>query len=100
MRKAHGKRKEEANRQREGERNRESHEITHRGGGGGYSFVVRLSQLTVDHASLSRQSTVPTPVGDTSTIRAFITLFPNITQYFFAYLFPLRFRCLWPPSIT
>ena len=30
-------------------------------GGGGYSFVACLSHLTIDHASLSRRSTVPTP---------------------------------------
>ena len=28
---------------------------------GGYSFVARLSHLTIEHASLSRRSTVPTP---------------------------------------
>ena len=32
--------------------------------------------LAIDHASLSRRSTVPTPHGDTSNIWAFNTLFP------------------------
>ena len=39
-----------------------------RTGGGAYSFVAYLSHLTIDHASLSRRSNVPTPVGDTSNI--------------------------------
>ena len=30
------------------------------GGGGAYLFVARLSHFTIDHASLSRRSTVPT----------------------------------------
>ena len=34
--------------------------------GGVYSFVACLSRLTIDHASLSRRSTVPTPSRDTS----------------------------------
>ena len=34
-------------------------------GGGAYSFVARLSHLTIDHAILSRRSTVPTPTRDT-----------------------------------
>ena len=39
------------------------------GGGEGYSFVVCLSHhSTVDHGSLSRGSTVPTPNRDTSNI--------------------------------
>ena len=49
------------------------------GGGMGYSFVACLSHLTVDHASLSRQSTVPTPNRDTSNIWALVTLFPHST---------------------
>ena len=49
------------------------------GGVAGISFLVCLSQLTVDHASLSRQSTVPTPNRDTFDIRALITLFPYVT---------------------
>ena len=35
--------------------------------GGAYSFVACLSHLTIDPASLSRPSTVPTPNRDTST---------------------------------
>ena len=44
-------------------------------GEGGYSFVACLSHLTIDHASFSRRSTVPTPNIDTSNIM----LFPYIT---------------------
>ena len=33
-------------------------------GGGAYSFVARLSHLTLDHASFSKRSTVPTPCGE------------------------------------
>ena len=55
-----------------------------RGGGGGegaYSFVACLSHLTIDHASLSRRSTVPTPNRDTPTsnIWALSTLLPYTT---------------------
>ena len=32
-----------------------------RGRGGAYSFVARLSRSTVEHASVSRRNTVPTP---------------------------------------
>ena len=38
------------------------------GRGGAYSFVACLSHLTIDHASLSRRSTVPTPIRHTSNI--------------------------------
>ena len=38
----------------------ESYVATGRGGGA-YSFAACLSHLTIDHASLSRRSTVPTP---------------------------------------
>ena len=34
--------------------------------GGTYSFVACLSRLTIDHASLSRRSTVLTPSRDIS----------------------------------
>ena len=37
-------------------------------GGGGDSFVACLSHLTIDHASLSRRSTVPTPNRDTFNV--------------------------------
>ena len=47
--------------------------------GGAYSFAACLSNLTIDHASLSSRSTVPTPNRDTSNIWALITLIPNIT---------------------
>ena len=38
------------------------------GGRGAYSFFACLSHLTIDHASLSRRGTVPTPSSDTSNI--------------------------------
>ena len=44
--------------------------------GGAYSLVACLSHLTIDHASLSRRSTVPTPNRSTSNIWALITLLP------------------------
>ena len=44
--------------------------------GGAYSFVACLSHLTIDHASLSRRSTGPTPNRHTSNIWALSTLFP------------------------
>ena len=54
--------------------------IVDRGGwGGAYSFVACLSHLTIDHASLSRRSTVPTPNRDTSNIWALMTLLPYTT---------------------
>ena len=42
------------------------------GGGGGYAFAACLSRLTLDHASLSRRSTVPTPNRDTANVWALI----------------------------
>ena len=43
------------------------------GGGGGYSFVACLNHLAIDHASLPRRSTVPTPNRYTSNIWALFT---------------------------
>ena len=43
------------------------------GWGGWYSYFARLGYLTIDHASLSRRSTVPTPNRDASNIWALIT---------------------------
>ena len=63
------------------------------GWGGAYSFV-ELSRLTIDHASLSRRSTVSTPNGDISNIWALITLVPYITRKLFAYPIPVLFRRL------
>ena len=48
-------------------------------GGGAYSFAACLSLLTVDHASLSRRSTVSTPSGDTVDIGGLFTCLPYIT---------------------
>ena len=55
-------------------------------GGAAYSFVVCLSRLAIDHASLSRQSTVPAPNRDTSKIWALFIFFPYITWKAFCYL--------------
>ena len=48
-------------------------------GGGRTHLLLASSYLTIDHASLSRRSTVPTPNRDTSNIWALITRFPYIT---------------------
>ena len=49
-----------------------------------YSFVACLSHLTIDHASLSRQSTACTiPNRGTSKIWALSTFFPYITRWGF-----------------
>ena len=50
------------------------------GGRGGVLIFSCFIHLTIDHASLSRRSTVPTPDGDTSNIWALITLLPYITD--------------------
>ena len=49
-------------------------------GGGGYSLVACLCHSTIDYASLSRRSTVPTPNRDTSNTWAVSTFFPSTTQ--------------------
>ena len=59
-----------------------------RGGEGAYSFVACLSHLTVDHASLSRRSTVPAPNRDTSNIWA-----PIQKVSFMYYLETIRLSC-------
>ena len=66
-------------------------------GGGTCSFAACLGHLTIDHASLSRPSTVPTPTRDTSNIWALITILPYITQKLLAYPIPVLFRRLRPP---
>ena len=71
------------------------------GGGRAYSFVACLSRLTIDHASFSRRSTVPTSNRDTSNIWALITFFPYYYIFFVVACFiPSLFRRLWPPSIS
>ena len=52
-------------------------------GMGGYSCAACLSHLTIDHACLSRRSTVSTPSMrlPTSDIWALITFFPSITVH-------------------
>ena len=44
-------------------------------GEGGDSFVACLSLLTIDHASISRWNTVPTPIRDTSNFGRSLRLF-------------------------
>ena len=48
--------------------------------------VLYYSHLAIDHASLSRGSTVPTPNRDTSNIWALITFFPCTKYYVFFFL--------------
>ena len=51
---------------------------------GGYSFVACLSLLTIDHAPLSRRSTVPTHIVETlPTFRCSFTFFPMCYIFFF-----------------
>ena len=69
------------------------------GGGQAYSIGVAFrSHLTIDHASLSRRTTVPVPDRDTSNIWAFITFFPHVAyiDVLLTYLMPFLFRRLWP----
>ena len=54
-------------------------------GNGSMPLVLALSHLAVDHASLSRRSTAPTPSGDTSNVLALITSF-HMLHSFCAYL--------------
>ena len=44
-----------------------------------YSFVACFSHFTIDHASLSIGTTVPTPNKETSNVWALIDVFPHIT---------------------
>ena len=60
-----------------------------KGGGGAYSLIACLSQLTVDLASLSRRRIIPTAARDTSardtsTISALLTLCPYSVLIVFA----------------
>ena len=65
------------------------------GGGGRTRLLLTLSHLTLDHASLSRRSTVPTPNRDTANIWALITFFSICYIETF-----LLFRRPWPPSTS
>ena len=61
-------------------------------GGGAYSFVACLvSHLTIDHASLSRRSTVPTPNRDTSNVWALSTFIPYVPLLCFCLPFSSSF---------
>ena len=64
------------------------------GGGAAYSFVACLRHLTIDHASLSRRSTVPTPNKDTSSFWALITLLRYVSYQVFAYPIPVLFSLI------
>lgn len=55
-----------------------------------------LSRMTVDHASLVRRSTAPTPNRDTSNVSALITFTPYIIEKHFACLIPVYDRYLLP----
>ena len=75
------------------------------GGGDAYSFVACPSRLTIDYASLSRRSTVPTPttVEAPPTFWTLVGLFPYFEVYHietFRYnsLIPFLFGRLWPQS--
>ena len=63
------------------------------GGGGAYSFVACLSHLTIDHASLSIRSTVPTPNRDTSNMWTFTTFLPYTRYYIETVCFILSPSC-------
>ena len=60
-------------------------------GGGAYPFVACLSHLTIDHASLSRRDTVPTPNRDTSNIWALISFFRCYLESFLLIFSPCCF---------
>ena len=51
-------------------------------GGGGYSFAAYLRHLTIDHASLSRRSAVPSRINnrDTSNVWTLSTVLPYIAK--------------------
>ena len=73
------------------------------GGGGAYSFLACLSNLTIDHTPLWRRSTVPTPSRGTSNNSALITFLPCVVMiHNFVCLYPasLLFGHLWPPSVS
>ena len=57
----------------------------------GYSFVACLSNLTVDHASLSRRSTVPTPNRDLQHLSAHHVFFICLHRFFLLMLSPCCF---------
>ena len=68
-------------------------------GEGGCSFVACLSHFTIDHASLSRRSTVPTRNRHLQRLGAH-RVFSSVTWKICAYLIPFLFRGLWPTSIS
>ena len=63
---------------------------------GGGAFVACLSHSTIDHAALSRRSTVPTPTRHQHLGARYV--FSVCYVETFAYLIPFVFRRLWPPS--
>ena len=78
-------------------------EAKHSAGGWGWGrtyLLLASSLLTIDHASLSRRGTVPTPNRDTSNIWACNGLHPYTAHKLSAFLNPSVVRRLWPPSIS
>lgn len=63
-----------------------------------YSFLARLSQLTIDHVFLSRWSAVPTLSRERqerhSNIWAFISFFPNTSYIDHIHMFCLSYPLL------
>ena len=66
--------------------------------GGGSSFVACLGHVTVDHASISRRSTVATPNIDTSNVCVLSKFIPYVASKLVAHLISFLFGRLWPPS--
>ena len=73
-------------------------------GGGAYSFVACLDHSTLDHASLPRRRTVPTPTRDISDLWALSTVLPYtyISSKLFANLpgISFLFDRVWGPFIS
>ena len=61
------------------------------GNGGRTHFVACVSHLTVDHATLSRRSTVPAPNRDTSNIGVLGTFFPHTNIYIYKMMYLVYF---------
>ena len=68
------------------------------GGGGGYHLLLALViYLIINHASLSRRSTVPTS-NRRRTFGRSLRFFHTIHENCLAYPIPVLFRRLWPSS--
>ena len=73
------------------------HRPSRQGGMGGR--VVYLSHVTIDHASLSKASTPPTP-NRLQRLGAHYVFSIYYIDFCFVHLLPFLFRRLWPPSIS